>query len=60
MAVTVENGADALDIDFTLTDAGIIMAAWRQPLGAASRDREARARFRAHINRMVEQLNRQK
>jgi len=58
--VTVEDGSDELAIDFTLTDAGITKAAWRQPLGTASRDREARARFRAHINRMVEQLNRQR
>ncbi len=61
--VTVENGADRLNIDITLEDPGAGgggMGVWRQPEGTASRDREARARFREHINRMVEQLNRQK
>jgi hypothetical protein len=60
--VTVEDGMDRLDIDIELEDpnGSPFLRDWHEPVGTASRDRDARARFRAHINRMVEQLNRQK
>jgi hypothetical protein len=59
--VTVENGADMPNVDIVLEDASgsPFLGAWRQTQGTPP-DGDARARFRAHISRIVEQLNREK
>jgi hypothetical protein len=54
---TIEDGADQLEVDITLEDVGPFKGAWRQRKVGES---AGKARFRAHMNRMVEQLNRQR
>jgi hypothetical protein len=58
--VTIEGGADRLDINLTFTDAGGggggSPSAWGQTSGVA-RDSDARSRFIAWATRIAEQLN---